>query len=110
MATGSSATPRRWPGRTPRQARRTHRWLIRGDALVQRALRGTTDQLARIPERDWKWGTVTARQRPAHRLGVVGRMAAERPELRGLGRLGTDLRHRMLTRWPGLRPVPSERP
>ncbi|MFB7663233.1 aminoglycoside phosphotransferase family protein [Kitasatospora sp. NPDC056138] len=85
-------------------------WLIRGDALVQRAQRGTTDQLARIPERDWKWGTVTARQRLAHRLGVVGRMAADRPELRDLGRLGTDLRQRMLTRWPGLRPVPSERP
>ncbi|MET9663316.1 aminoglycoside phosphotransferase family protein [Streptomyces sp. NPDC006510] len=85
-------------------------WLLRGDALVERARRGTTDHLARIPDRDWKWGTATARQRLVHRLGVVGRMTADRAGLSGLSRLSTDMRHRMLARWPTLPPVPSQRP
>ncbi|MEU6955677.1 aminoglycoside phosphotransferase family protein [Streptomyces sp. NPDC045714] len=85
-------------------------WLIRGDALVQRAHREGTDHLARIPVRDWKWGTVTARQRLVHRLGVVGGMAAGRDGLNGLSTLCTDMRRRMLARWPGLRPVPAQRP
>lgn len=85
-------------------------WLIRGDALVERAHRGTTDHLARIPDEDWKWGTTTARGRLAHRLGVVAELTAGHPELHALGVLATDLRHRMLTRWPRLKPVPSRRP
>ncbi|WP_457032829.1 aminoglycoside phosphotransferase family protein [Kitasatospora sp. P5_F3] len=85
-------------------------WLLRGDALVQRAHRGTTDHLARIPDRDWKWGTATARQRLVHRLGVVSRLTADRPDLSGLNSLSTDLRQRMLARWPALPPVPSQRP
>ncbi|MFH8518438.1 aminoglycoside phosphotransferase family protein [Streptomyces gelaticus] len=85
-------------------------WLLQGDALVERARRKTADHLARIPERDWKWGTATARQRLIHRLGVVGRMTAGRADLSGLHRLSTDMRHRMLTRWPKLPPVPSQRP
>ncbi|MFF2846752.1 phosphotransferase [Streptomyces sp. NPDC058001] len=85
-------------------------WLVRGDALVERAQRGTVDHLARIPDRDWKWGTVTARQRLVHRLGVVGRMTADRADLSGLGGLSTDMRQRMLARWPMLAPVPSRRP
>ncbi|PBC86965.1 MULTISPECIES: aminoglycoside phosphotransferase family protein [unclassified Streptomyces] len=85
-------------------------WLLRGDALVQRAHRGTVDHLARIPDRDWKWGTATARQRLAHRFGVVARMTAERADLRGLHRLCSDLRRRMLERWPTLKPLPALRP
>ncbi|MFI1225019.1 MULTISPECIES: aminoglycoside phosphotransferase family protein [unclassified Streptomyces] len=85
-------------------------WLLRGDALVQRAHRGSTDHLARIPERDWKWGTATARQRLVHRLGVVGPMTAGRDGLSGLSALCAQLRRTMLTRWPTLRPVPAQRP
>ncbi|MEU9126267.1 aminoglycoside phosphotransferase family protein [Streptomyces sp. NPDC048506] len=85
-------------------------WLLRGDALVQRAHRGTADHLAEIPNRDWKWGTATARQRLAHRLGVVSRMTADGGELKGLGQLAATIRHGMLTRWPTLQPLPLQRP
>lgn len=85
-------------------------WLIRGDALVQRAHRGTTDHLARVPDQDWTWGTTTARGRLVHRLRAVAELATDHPELAGLGTLATDLRDRMLTRWPRLEPVPAERP
>ncbi|MFK4593858.1 phosphotransferase family protein [Streptomyces pristinaespiralis] len=85
-------------------------WLLRGDALVERARRDGTDHLARIPGRDWTWGTATARQRLVHRLGVVGRMTADDPSLRGVSGLSTAMRRRMLARWPALRPVPAERP
>ncbi|MFF3617078.1 aminoglycoside phosphotransferase family protein [Streptomyces sp. NPDC002580] len=85
-------------------------WLLRGDALVERAHRGTTDHLARVPDRDWKWGTATARQRLVHRLGVVSRATADRADLSGFGRLSADMRQRMLARWPKLPPVPSQRP
>lgn len=80
------------------------------DWLVERARRGTIDHLARIPDRDWKWGTATARQRLVHRLGVVGRMTADRACPSGLSRLSTDMRQRMLTRWPELPPVPAQHP
>ena len=85
-------------------------WLLRGDALVQRAQRGTTDHLARIPNRDWRWGTVTARQRLLHRLGVISRITADGGDLVGLGHLAADVRKGMLTRWPKLEPPPVRRP
>ncbi|RSO10154.1 aminoglycoside phosphotransferase [Streptomyces sp. WAC 06783] len=85
-------------------------WLIRGDALVQRAHRGGTDHLARLPDEDWEWGTVTARQRLAYRLGVVARLTADRDDLGGLSRLAEAMRARMLGHWPGLTPPPRERP
>ncbi|MFI0259810.1 phosphotransferase family protein [Streptomyces sp. NPDC017056] len=85
-------------------------WLVRGDALVQRAQRGATDQLARLPEEDWEWGTVTARQRLAYRLGVVAELTADRDDLHRLGRLAGALRTRMLDRWPALTPPPRQRP
>ncbi|WP_327411644.1 aminoglycoside phosphotransferase family protein [Streptomyces sp. NBC_01233] len=85
-------------------------WLIRGDALVQRAHREGTDHLARIPHQDWTWGTATARQRLVHRLGVVGRMTAEDAVLGGLSSLSTAMRRQMLARWPALQPVPAQRP
>ncbi|MBI0384824.1 phosphotransferase, partial [Streptomyces albiflaviniger] len=47
-------------------------WLLRGDALVERAHRGTADHLSKVPHGDWRWGTATARQRLVHRLGIVG--------------------------------------
>lgn len=85
-------------------------WLLRGDALVERARREGTDHLARIPIRDWKWGTATARQRLVHRLGVVGRMTADNTSLIGVSRLCTGMRQRMLARRPALQPVPKRRP
>lgn len=85
-------------------------WLIRGDALVPRARRGGTDHLARIPQRDWTWGTATARQRLLHRLAVVSRMSAGHAELAGFGTLCTVMHQRMAARWPALPPVPSRRP
>ncbi|MCF3103103.1 phosphotransferase [Streptomyces roseoverticillatus] len=85
-------------------------WLLRGDALVQRAQRGTIDHLGEIPNRDWGWGTATARQRLAHRLRVVGQMTAESSELNELGRLAAAMRESTLTRWPELQPLPSQRP
>ncbi|MEU9233994.1 aminoglycoside phosphotransferase family protein [Streptomyces subrutilus] len=85
-------------------------WLLRGDALVERARRESADHLARIPHRDWTWGTATARQRLVHRLGVVGRMTADHPALRGTSSLSTAMRQRMLVLWPALQPVPAKRP
>jgi hypothetical protein len=85
-------------------------WLIRGDALVARAHRGKTDYLARIPERDWTWGTATARERLLHRLAVVAQSSIDRPELSALGRCCKLLRDRMLARWPALQPLPLRRP
>ncbi|MDX3797758.1 aminoglycoside phosphotransferase family protein [Streptomyces sp. AK04-3B] len=85
-------------------------WLLRGDALVQRAERGTVDHLARIPDQDWEWGTATARQRLVHRLGTVSEMTADGTELNGLGRLAAAVEEAMLTRWPTLRPLPLRRP
>ncbi|MFF8918992.1 phosphotransferase family protein [Streptomyces sp. NPDC015032] len=85
-------------------------WLLRGDGLVERARRESTDHLARIPHRDWTWGTATARQRLVHRLGVVGEMTADHTSLSGVSSLSTAMRQRMLARWPGLQPVPTKRP
>ncbi|NUV72546.1 aminoglycoside phosphotransferase family protein [Streptomyces sp. CAI-121] len=85
-------------------------WLLRGDALVERAHRGSTDHLARIPYRDWTWGTATARQRLVHRLGIVAQMTADHTSLSGMSSLSTAMRRRMLTRWPALQPVPAKRP
>ncbi|MEU1125354.1 aminoglycoside phosphotransferase family protein [Streptomyces sp. NPDC005899] len=85
-------------------------WLIRGDALVQRAHRGATDHLARLPREDWTWGTATARQRLAHRLGVVATTTSDDGRLPHLRTLAADLRRAVLDRWPALRPVPTRRP
>jgi hypothetical protein len=84
-------------------------WLLQGDALVQQAHRGKTDYLALAVQRDWRWGTATARQRLAYRLGVVAQLTAGRAELAGLSQLSADLRVRMLARWPGLAPLQVSR-
>ncbi|MER5728169.1 aminoglycoside phosphotransferase family protein [Streptomyces sp. NPDC002138] len=85
-------------------------WLLRGDALVQRAERESVDHLARAVRRDWKWGEVTARRRLAHRLEVVAALGAEHPELSALGTLAGAIRERMRERWPRQAPLPSARP
>ncbi|MET9852438.1 phosphotransferase [Streptomyces sp. NPDC006450] len=82
-------------------------WLIQGDALVERAHRGTADQLARVPVEDFEWGYVTARERLVHRLGVVAGMTRDHDHLHALGRLSSDLADRLLARWPTLRPLPT---
>jgi tRNA A-37 threonylcarbamoyl transferase component Bud32 len=85
-------------------------WLIRGDALVERAYRGTADHLAQVTGEDWRWGTGTARERLAHRLAVVAAMTTGSDQLSGLGQVSSGMRDRMLTRWPSLAPLPAERP
>jgi hypothetical protein len=89
-------------------------WLISGDALVERARRGSPERpsnhLAVVTGRDWKWGTVTARQRLAHRLAVVAGLCTQRGDLAGMGRLCAALRARMGERWPALPPPPAVRP
>jgi hypothetical protein len=82
-------------------------WLISGDALVQRARRGTVDHLARAARRDWRWGTATARGRLLHRLGVVAVAARDRDDLTNLGRLCTELSARLLRRRPPVPPLPT---
>jgi hypothetical protein len=81
-------------------------WLIRGDALVERAHRGRADQLARLPEEDWRWGTATARERLLHRLAVVAALGADRPALAGLASVSSAMRERILALWPGLEELP----
>lgn len=81
-------------------------WLITGDALVERARRGTIDHLGRLLRTDWRWGTVTARERLAHRLGVVAAAARGRADLRRVAWLCAAMRDRMLDRWPRLTAPP----
>ncbi|MEU0484432.1 hypothetical protein ABZ260_35285 [Streptosporangium sp. NPDC006013] len=85
-------------------------WLLRGDALVERARRDGTDHLARATHRDWRWGTATARQRLLHRLGVVGEITADSTDFAGIGGLTAMMRRRMLDRWPTLQPLSPSRP
>ncbi|TXS01792.1 aminoglycoside phosphotransferase family protein [Streptomyces sp. col6] len=82
-------------------------WLIQGDALVERAHRGTADQLARVPVEDFEWGYVSARERLAHRLDVVAGLTRDHDHLHALGRLCSGLATRLLERWPDLRPLPT---
>jgi hypothetical protein len=70
-------------------------WLLRGDALVQRSERDGTDHFARMLRRDWRWGTMTARERVRHRLGVAGAAIAGRADLAATARLITAVRDRM---------------
>ncbi|OLZ65888.1 aminoglycoside phosphotransferase [Streptomyces amritsarensis] len=81
-------------------------WLIQGDALVERAHRGTADQFARVPVEDFEWGRVTARERLVHRLGVVADMTRDHDHLHALGRLSSAMAGRLLSRWSDLRPLP----
>ncbi|MFJ2899988.1 phosphotransferase [Streptomyces sp. NPDC087218] len=82
-------------------------WLIRGDALVERAHRGTADQFARVPSEDFEWGYISARERLVHRLGVVADMTRDHDHLHAVGRLSSALATRLLQQWPQLRPLPA---
>ncbi|MFF1924018.1 phosphotransferase [Streptomyces sp. NPDC058221] len=82
-------------------------WLIQGDALVERAHRGTVDQLARVPTEDFEWGYVSAHERLIHRLGVVADMTRAHDHLHAVGRLSSALAVRLLERRPNLRPLPA---
>ncbi|MEU3481649.1 phosphotransferase [Streptomyces sp. NPDC033754] len=82
-------------------------WLIQGDALVERAHRGTVDQLARVPTEDFEWGNASARERLVHRLGVVADMTRDHDHLHALGRLSSTLALRLLESRPKPRPLPS---
>lgn len=81
-------------------------WLIRGDALVERAHRRRADQLARLPEEDWRWGTATARERLLHRLAVVAALGPDHPALAELASVSSAMRERILALWPGLEELP----
>jgi hypothetical protein len=82
-------------------------WLIRGDALVERAHRQSADHLARVPAEDFAWGYITARERLLHRLDVVAGLTRGRDRLPALGRVSAALAARLRTRWPALRPLPA---
>lgn len=83
-------------------------WLIQGDALVERARRGTVDHLARIPAGDFTWGRRSARERLVHRLDVVAGMTRDHDHLHAVGSLSSALAGRLLERWPKLRPLPTQ--
>ena len=82
-------------------------WLIRGDALVERAHRQSADHLARVPGEDFAWGYITARERLLHRLVVVAGLTRGHDRLHALGQLSTALAARLRGRWPTLRPLPA---
>ncbi|MFD7460533.1 MULTISPECIES: phosphotransferase family protein [unclassified Streptomyces] len=82
-------------------------WLIRGDALVERAHRESVDHLARVPVEDFEWGYVSARERLVHRLGVVADLTRDHDHLHALGRLSAALAVRLMERWPTLRALPT---
>ncbi|MGW0551235.1 aminoglycoside phosphotransferase family protein, partial [Streptomyces altiplanensis] len=82
-------------------------WLITGDALVERARRGSVDHLARVSAEDFRWGPASARERLLHRLTVVAGLARDHDRLHALGRLSDALAARLLERWHALRPLPA---
>lgn len=84
-------------------------WLIRGDALVERAHRESVDHLARAVQEDFEWGYISARERLAYRLGVVAELAGTDGDgrLERVGRWCAELLGRLNARWPGLRPLPG---
>lgn len=84
-------------------------WLIRGDALVERARRGPPGYLTQLPHKDWSWGTATARQRLLHRLATVATIAANHPPLASLAQVSQTMHDQIRQRWPGARPLSAAR-
>lgn len=86
-------------------------WLIRGDALVERAHRDGTDHLTRAARHDWRWGTTTARGRLAYRAAAVAAIADRNTQLADVGRLCRNLHDSMLKHWPDVakHPLPTNR-
>ena len=62
------------------------RWLVQGDALVQRAERDGTDHLARVVDEDWFWYSTTARGRLMFRARVVAEFTETHPAMSALAR------------------------
>lgn len=62
------------------------RWLVQGDALVQRAERDGTDHLARVVDEDWFWYSTTARGRLMFRARVVAEFTETHPATSALAR------------------------
>ncbi|WP_330277574.1 aminoglycoside phosphotransferase family protein [Lentzea sp. NBC_00516] len=60
------------------------RWLVNGDALVQRAERDGTDHLAKVVDEDWFWYSTTARGRLMFRARVVATFTETHPEMSAL--------------------------
>jgi aminoglycoside phosphotransferase len=83
-------------------------WLLRGDALVERAERGSRDQFARLVREDWRWGPTSARQRLAYRAGVVATLAGEdRGRLAEVSALAANVRAAVVARWPAAASLPA---
>lgn len=83
-------------------------WLLRADALVERARRGSgTDLFAALMQADWQWGRVSARQRLLHRLRVTSTRTATRSDLAAVHRLTAAMADQLPRRWPQLRPLPD---
>jgi hypothetical protein len=81
------------------------RWLVQGDALVQRAERDGTDHLARVAGEDWKWVSTTARGRLMYRARVVAEFTETHPKT---SRLARRLHERMIRLWREPR-IPARR-
>ncbi|HEX7304291.1 hypothetical protein [Lentzea sp.] len=62
------------------------RWLVQGDALVQRADRDGRDHLARVVDEDWTWYSTTARGRLMYRTRVVATFTETHPRTSALAR------------------------
>ncbi|MGW5351321.1 aminoglycoside phosphotransferase family protein [Streptomyces sp. NPDC004031] len=85
-------------------------WLLRGDALVERARRDGTDHLREVVRRDWTWGTASARGRLAHRLAVVAALGPASPRLRPFADLAAAVHAVLPASWPPPPPLPEDRP
>ncbi|MET8761466.1 hypothetical protein [Lentzea sp. NPDC004782] len=71
------------------------RWLVQGDALVQRAERDGTDHLARVVDEDWFWYSTTARGRLMFRARVVAGFTETHPAMSALARRLLDRMNRI---------------
>ncbi|MDT7781722.1 MAG: hypothetical protein QOF58_141, partial [Pseudonocardiales bacterium] len=81
------------------------RWLVQGNALVQRFERDGTDHLARVVDEDWFWYSTTARGRLMFRARVVAEFIETHPEMSALAR---RLHERMSRTWTP-QPIPTRR-
>lgn len=82
-------------------------WLVRGDTLVELAVREDSDHLATVARADWKWGTATARERLLHRVGAVADLTAGCDDLAGTHTLLRAMTAGIRSRWPGLSRLPD---
>ncbi|SEQ76022.1 Phosphotransferase enzyme family protein [Lentzea xinjiangensis] len=72
------------------------RWLVQGDALVQRSERDGTDHLAKVLDEDWFWYSTTARGRLLYRTRVVATFTETHPKTSALA---ARLHERMSRIW-----------